>query len=198
MSLILETFNTPELHIVPNETVTNLLKILSLHDSDTEEHARRVTELTIILARGIGVPDSELPSIWYGAMLHDIGKLAMPENVLRKNGPLTVAEWDIMRLHPWIGAEMIKHNLDLSFAIDIPLHHHEKWDGSGYPNKLAGEQIPLSARIFAFADVYDALISERPYRSAWKQADALDYILKQSGFHFDPLLTPLFMKTFSI
>ena len=173
------------------------LHILSFHDSETEEHARRVTELTIILSHLIGIPDSEIPLIWCGAMLHDIGKLAIPQNILRKPESLTSEEWDIMRIHPWIGAEMIKHNSNLSFTVAIPLHHHEKWDGSGYPDKLAGEQIPLSARIFAFADVYDALTSERPYRSAWKQEDALTYIHQQSGFHFDPAITPMFTEIFS-
>ncbi len=197
MSLILEKRNILELPIVPNEIVINLLKVLSLHDSDTEEHALRVTELTISLARQIGLPDSELQSMWCGAMLHDIGKLAIPESILHKPEPLTNEEWDVIHIHPWIGAEMIKHNPDLTCSIEIPRHHHEKWDGSGYPDKLSGEQIPLSARIFAFADVYDALTSERSYRSAWTHEDALDYMLKQSGTHFDPFIMPIFMKMFS-
>jgi putative two-component system response regulator len=197
MSSILEKYVTQELYVEQHEIVAGWLQILSLRDSNTEEHAHRVTELTIKLAHLVGIPDSEMLSIWCGAMLHDIGKLAIPESILHKPEPLTKEEWEVMRLHPWIGAEMIKHNSFLAHATHIPLYHHEKWNGSGYPDGLIGEQIPLSARIFAFADVYDALTSERPYRSAWKQTDALDYILQQSGIHFDPMITPVFVKVFS-
>jgi HD-GYP domain-containing protein (c-di-GMP phosphodiesterase class II) len=193
----LEKYITQELYIEQIEAVTNWLHILSLRDSSTEEHARRVTDITINLAHLIGLPESEMFSIWCGSMLHDIGKLAIPESILLKSAPLTTEEWEVMRLHPWVGAEMIKHNAYLSHVAEIPLHHHEKWDGTGYPNGLSGEQIPLSARIFAFADVYDALTSERPYRSAWKSADALAYIYQQAGIHFDPMIVPIFLKTFS-
>lgn len=195
--MVLHKYITSEIQIEQNEIVTAWLHLLSFHDSETEGHARRVTELTILLSHLMGIPDSELRLMWCGAMLHDIGKLAIPQNILRKPESLTSEEWDVMHIHPWIGAEMIKHNSNLPCSTDIPLHHHEKWDGSGYPNKLAGEKIPLSARIFAFADVYDALTSERSYRSAWKHADALDYIVKQSSTHFDPFIMPIFTKIFS-
>lgn len=197
MRLALEESNTLEPHTVQNEIVKNFLRVLSLHDSDTEEHARRVTELTINLAKQIGVPNAELQSMWSGAMLHDIGKLAIPESILRKSESLTSEDWEIIRMHPWVGAEIIKNTPNLECSIEIPLHHHEKWDGSGYPDQLAGEQIPLSARIFAFADVYDALTSERAYRSAWKQSEALDYIYEHTGTHFDPFIMPMFKKFYS-
>jgi HD-GYP domain-containing protein (c-di-GMP phosphodiesterase class II) len=140
------------------------------------------------------IPDEELIHIRRGATLHDIGKVAMPDDILFKPAPLTKEEWTIMRRHPLIAAEIINPISYLAPALPIPRHHHEKWDGSGYPDGLAGEAIPLAARLFAFADVYDALTSDRPYRRAWSQADALEYIHTNSATHFDPQITPVFIQ----
>jgi HD-GYP domain-containing protein (c-di-GMP phosphodiesterase class II) len=126
--------------------------------------------------------------------LHDIGKVAIPDHILFKPAPLTDEEWVIMRRHPLIAAEMLKPISYLAPALPIPCSHHEKWDGSGYPDGLAREAIPLAARIFALADVYDALTSDRPYRPAWSQADTLEYITKNSGVHFDPKIVPVFIR----
>lgn len=174
-------------------TLQNWLKVLRFRDQETEDHAYRVTEMTLRLAERVGVADSELIHIRRGAMLHDIGKIAIPDRILFKPAPLTESEWDIMRHHPIIATEILGSNPYLAPALAIPRSHHEKWDGSGYPDGLAGENIPISARIFAFADVYDALTSDRPYRKAWRRVDALDYILKQSGRHFDPSIAPVFI-----
>ena len=128
-----------------------------------------------------------------GAILHDIGKVAIPDQILFKRGPLVEEEWKIMRRHPDIAVELLSPVAYLSAALDIPHWHHEKWDGTGYPDSLGQEQIPFSARLFAFADVYDALTSNRPYRPAWRKQDAIQYIESQSGQHFDPNMMPVFM-----
>jgi len=177
--------------------IRNWSDVLQLRDFETRDHTRRVTKLTVHLARRMGLPDSDLGHMRRGAVLHDIGKVAVPDSILFKPGPLNAEEWGIMRRHPVIAAEMITPVPHLAHSLSIPRSHHEKWDGSGYPDGLAGENIPLSARIFAFADVYDALTSDRPYRPAWSQTDALDYIQKQSGAHFDPSIVPVFISIFS-
>jgi len=183
-----------ELTLAYDKTIDGWSRALDLRDKETEDHTRRVTELTLHLARRMGIPDAELIHIRRGATLHDIGKVAMPDNILFKPGPLTEDEWKIMRRHPLIAEELLKPISHLAAALPIPRFHHEKWDGSGYPDGLAGESIPLAARLFAFADVYDALTSDRPYRRAWSQADALDYIQKNSGAHFDPKIVPVFIR----
>ncbi len=127
-----------------------------------------------------------------GAILHDIGKMGIPDSILLKAGPLTKAEWEIMRKHPVHAYDMLSAIPFLRKAMDIPYCHHEKWDGSGYPNGLKGEDIPLSARIFALVDVWDALRSDRPYRKAWTDEEALTYIKELSGIHFDPLVVHAF------
>jgi HD-GYP domain-containing protein (c-di-GMP phosphodiesterase class II) len=177
--------------------IENWCDVLQLRDRETQDHTRRVTELTLRLSRRMGIPDAELIHMRQGAVLHDIGKVAIPDSILFKPGPLTDEEWEIMRRHPVIAVEILNPASHLAPALPIPRSHHEKWDGSGYPDGLAGEQIPLSARIFAFADVYDALTSDRPYRSAWSQTEALDYIQKQAGTHFDPSIAPVFIAMFS-
>jgi putative nucleotidyltransferase with HDIG domain len=176
--------------------VENWLRVLYLRDRETEDHTRRVTELALHLAHRLGIAGSELMYIRFGAMLHDIGKLAIPDNILFKPGPLTDEEWEIMRSHPELATELLGPFPYLAPALAIPRSHHEKWDGSGYPDGLAGTDIPLAARIFAFADVYDALTSDRPYRPAWSQAEAMDFIQKKSGVHFDPSITPVFIGMF--
>jgi len=177
-----------------DKTIEGWAHALHLRDKETEAHTRRVTELTLILARQIGLSEDELLQIRRGAILHDIGKVAIPDNILLKPGPLTELEWKLMRQHPSIAVEMLQPIAYLAPALAIPHSHHEKWDGSGYPAGLAGEQIPIPARIFAIVDVYDALTSNRPYRQAWPQAQVLEYLHLQAGRHFDPAILPHFME----
>ena len=167
-------------------TIEGWAKILELHDLETEGHARRVTEQTIKLAQAFGVSNDEIIHIRRGALLHDIGKLGIPDQIILKNGSLTEEEWEIMRKHPQFACEMLADIEYLKPALDIPYCHHEKWDGSGYPQGLRGEQIPLVARLFAVVDVWDALRSDRPYRKGWSDEKVYDYIRSLSGTHFDP------------
>lgn len=170
-------------------------RALSLRDHDTDEHSKRVVNLTVALAKAVGITGSDLENIRRGAMLHDIGKVAIPDGILRKPGPLSPEDLTIMRKHPQYAIEMLKPVKFLQDALDIPLYHHEQWDGSGYPYGLSGEKIPLPARIFAVADVYDALLSNRPYRKAWSKQQALDYLLENRAKHFDPQIVDLFIET---
>jgi len=183
-----------ELSLAYNATIDGWSRTLDLRDRETEEHTRRVTDITLRLAALMGIDDSELIHIRRGAILHDIGKVAVPDHILFKPGPLTNEEWKTMRKHPGHAVELLSPITYLAPAIPIPHWHHEKWDGSGYPDRLGGEDIPLHARLFALADVYDALTSNRPYRSAWSKQDTVDYIESQSGAHFDPNLVPEFLN----
>ena len=167
---------------------------LYLRDFETEDHTRRVTKMAIKLARRLGLPEGDMMHIRRGAQVHDIGKIAIPDDILLKTGELAEEEWNAMRKHTLIAVDLLENIPQIEPALIIPRSHHEKWDGSGYPDGLAGENIPLHARIFAFADVYDALTSDRPYRRAWSQAEALVYIYRESGRHFDPALAPEFMR----
>lgn len=187
-----------ELTLAYDKTIDGWSRALNLRDKETEDHTRRVTGLTLRLARRMSIPESELIHIRRGSTLHDIGKVAIPDQILLKPAPLTQEEWDIMRRHPLIAAEILKPISYLAPALPIPRFHHEKWDGSGYPEGLAGEAIPLAARLFAFADVYDALTSNRPYRPEWSHAEALDYIGRNSGLHFDPKLAPEFIRMMTV
>jgi len=175
-------------------TIEGWARALHLRDRETEEHTRRVAELTVQLARLVGLGEDELVHIRRGAVLHDIGKVAIPDSILLKPGPLDEEEWKLMRRHPTIAVELLRPIAYLEPALDIPGAHHEKWDGSGYPQGLAGGNIPIAARVFALADVYDALTSDRPYRSAWTETEAVDYIRDQDGKSFDPHLTPAFLE----
>jgi PAS domain S-box-containing protein/putative nucleotidyltransferase with HDIG domain len=166
---------------------------LELRDMETEGHSQRVTELTVRLARNLGIRESNLPHVRRGALLHDIGKMGIPDSILLKPGPLNEEEWEIMRQHPVHAYEMLRHIDYLKPALEIPYCHHEKWDGSGYPRGLNGEDIPLPARIFAVVDVWDALLSDRPYRKAWPEEKVLDYLRQQSGKHFDPKVLEAFL-----
>lgn len=159
---------------------------LEMRDHDTDKHTQRVTDLTVALAKRMGIGESDLDDIRRGALLHDIGKMGIPDAILRKPDVLTESEWKIMKTHPELAYQFLSKIGYLALAIDIPLYHHEKWDGTGYPRGLKRKGIPLSARIFAVADVFDALTSDRPYRKAWDREDALLYIRNQSGKHFDP------------
>lgn len=175
-------------------TLEGWSRMLDMRDQVTEEHTHRVTELTVALAEKMGFPDSELGHIRRGALLHDIGKMGIPDSILQKPGPLTDNEWAIMQTHPEKAYIVLSRVPYLLPAVDIPYCHHEKWDGTGYPRKLRGDEIPLSARIFAVVDVYDALTSDRPYRKAWDKEKALAYIREQSGRHFYPDAVNAFWK----
>lgn len=183
-----------ELAIAYEATIEGWSRALDLRDKETEGHTQRVTELTMTLAKTVGIKDSELQHIRRGALLHDIGKMGVSDRILLKKGKLTSKEWDIMRTHPKMAFQMLQPIAYLRPALDIPYSHHEKWDGTGYPRGLKGEQIPLVARIFALADVWDALTSERSYRKAWTKKKALAYIKGQSGKHFDPQLAEVFLQ----
>lgn len=167
---------------------------IEYHDKEAKGHTQRVTELTLWLAKTMGVDNHELKSIKRGALLHDIGNMIVPESILHSKGELTVDEWIIIHMHPYNAYEMLEHIDLLHSSLDIPYFHHEKWDGTGYPRGLIGEQIPLAARIFSIVDVYDALISDRPFRKAWSKEEAIRYIQDESGKHFDPKVVELFME----
>lgn len=166
---------------------------LYLRDFETEDHTGRVTGMALRLAKRLGLSDDELVSIRRGAQVHDIGKIVIPDSILLKTGELTDEEWILMRQHTRIAIELLESIPDIEPALAIPRSHHEKWDGSGYPDHLVGEDIPLAARIFAFADVFDALTSDRPYRRAWSREFALDHIRREAGIHFDPRLVSEFI-----
>lgn len=182
-----------ELSLAYDTTLEGWAHALELRDQETEGHTQRVTELTLDLARRMGIGDASLVHIRRGALLHDIGKMGVPDNILLKPGPLSPEEWEIMRRHPVYAYEMLSSIAYLRQSLDIPRYHHEKWDGTGYPYGLKGEQIPLSARIFAVVDVWDALCTDRPYRPAWNRDKAEEYIRQQSGQHFDQQVVERFM-----
>jgi PAS domain S-box-containing protein len=175
-------------------TLEGWSRALDLRDRETEGHTRRVTELTLRLSRAMGLGESELAHIRRGAILHDIGKMAIPDSILLKPAPLTEDEWEVMRRHPVYAFEMLSPIDYLRPALDIPYCHHEKWDGTGYPRQLRGEQIPPAARIFAVVDVWDALRSGRPYRAAWNQDKVLEHIKSLAGFYFDARIVEQFLK----
>ncbi|MFZ5920347.1 MAG: GAF domain-containing protein [Chloroflexota bacterium] len=186
-----------ELAMAYDSTLEGWGRALELRDKETQGHTRRVTDLTVRLARLIGVPDQELVHIRRGVLLHDIGKMGIPDNILNKPGELTEEEWEIMRQHPRYAHDLITPISYLRSAEDIPYCHHEKWDGSGYPRGLKGYDIPLAARIFAVIDVWDALTSDRPYRGAWSREQAIQYLRDESGKHFDPVIVEQFLKMIS-
>ena len=177
-----------------NATLEGWSRMLDMRDHVTEEHTHRVTELTVALAQRMRFPDSELGHLRRGALLHDIGKMGIPDSILQKPGALSNEERAIMQTHPEKAYQILSRIEYLLPAVDIPYCHHEKWDGTGYPRGLRGEQIPLSARLFAVVDVFDALTSDRPYRNAWKKEKALSYIREQSGKHFFPDVVKVFCE----
>jgi len=176
-----------------DETLEGWARALELRDKETEGHSKRVTEMTVKLGSALGFRDEDLVNLRRGALLHDIGKMGIPDAILLKTGPLTPEEWEIMKLHPVYAFQMLSSIPFLAPALDIPYCHHEKWDGTGYPRGLKGEAIPLPARIFAVVDVWDALSSDRPYRTAWPQERILAYLREQSGKHFDPRVLDVFL-----
>jgi HD-GYP domain-containing protein (c-di-GMP phosphodiesterase class II) len=183
-----------ELSLAYDATIEGLTRALDLRDKETEEHTRRVSDITVDLAVRLGTNDMDLVQVRRGAILHDIGKVAIPDHILFKPGPLSEEEWKIMRQHPGIAVDLLSSVSYLAPALAIPHWHHEKWDGSGYPDQLRGREIPFSARLFALVDVFDALTSHRSYRDAWSREETLQYIESQSGRHFDPALVPQFVS----
>jgi HD-GYP domain-containing protein (c-di-GMP phosphodiesterase class II) len=181
-----------DLAVAYETTLEGWAKTLELRDRETEGHSQRVLDLTTRMSKKLGVGDEELVNIQRGAVLHDIGKMGVPDYILLKEGPLNDEEWEIMRKHPIFAYDMLSTIPFLKKASDVPYCHHEKWDGSGYPRGLKGEEIPIGARIFALVDVWDALRSDRPYRKAWTDLDAREYIHKQAGLHFDPIVVKAF------
>lgn len=186
--------NISDLAQAYEETLEGWSRAMDFRDKETEGHTQRVTQMTLAIAQSMGLTDTELMHIRRGALLHDMGKMAIPDNILLKKGTLTEQEWDIMRKHPEFAYEMLRSISFLHQALEIPYCHHEKWDGTGYPRRLKGEDIPLSARIFAIADVWDALRYDRPYRKGWSEEKVLEYIRKQSGRQFDPQVVDVFLK----
>jgi putative nucleotidyltransferase with HDIG domain len=185
---------TRELAEAYDTTLEGWAKALELRDKETEGHSRRVTETTVAVARAMGVPEEEVEHIRRGAILHDIGKMGIPDEILRKEGSLTDEEREIVHKHPDTAYELLKQIPFLENALDIPYCHHEKWNGSGYPRGLKGREIPFSARIFAVADVWDALTSNRPYRKAWGKEQVSHYLMNESGKHFDPRVVNIFLS----
>ncbi|MCL4506682.1 MAG: HD domain-containing protein, partial [Chloroflexi bacterium] len=186
-------YSNQELSQAYESTLEGWARALELRDHETQGHTRRVASMSARLARAIGVAEEDIVHIRRGAILHDIGKMAIPDSILLKPGPLTEEEWRIMRLHPVHAYRMLSSITFLRRALDIPYSHHEKWDGSGYPLGLKGEDIPLWARIFAIVDVWDALLSDRPYHRAWNEPDVRAYLIEQSGRHFDPHIVTAFL-----
>jgi len=182
-----------ELFAAYDATIEGWSRAMDLRDKETEGHTQRVTKLSVQLAEKMGLERQELIHLRRGALLHDIGKLGVPDHILLKPGKLTEEEWALMKQHPVFAFEMLKPIQYLQPALDIPYCHHEKWDGSGYPRGLKEEMIPIAARIFAIADVYDALTSERPYREAWSKEAAIQHIRSERGKHFDPKVVDTFV-----
>jgi putative nucleotidyltransferase with HDIG domain len=190
---VLDERNT-EMLLSYEAMVVGWMRALELRDVETSDHSHRVTDLTLQLARTLHVSEQHLEHIRRGALLHDVGKIAIPDAILHKPGPLTPMEYAVMQLHTSYAATMLSSIPFLQAAIDIPYCHHEKWDGSGYPRGLKEDEIPFAARLFAVVDVYDALRSERPYRPAWPEAQVWCYLQEQAGHHFDPYITDVFLQ----
>jgi putative nucleotidyltransferase with HDIG domain len=175
-------------------TLEGWAKALEMRDKETEGHSRRVVEKTVELARAYGIPESEIDHIRRGAILHDIGKMAIPDAILREKRNLTSEDWEIIKRHPVTAYELLKKIPYLKPAIDIPYCHHEHWNGSGYPRGLRGRQIPVAARLFSVVDVWDALLSNRTYSHAWERENVIKYIKDKSGTEFDPRVVKVFLK----
>jgi PAS domain S-box-containing protein/putative nucleotidyltransferase with HDIG domain len=183
-----------EITLAYDATIEGWSRALDLRDKETEGHTQRVTEMTVKLAHAFGLNAADLVQVRWGALLHDIGKMGVPDEILHKPGPLKDEEWLVMKKHPIFAHEMLAPIRYLRLALDIPYCHHEKWDGSGYPRGLKDTQIPLVARIFAVVDVWDALNSDRPYRPAWTEEKVREYISSSAGTHFDPQVVEIFIQ----
>jgi len=183
-----------ELSLAYDRTIEGWSRALDLRDKETEGHTQRVTKMTERLARAMGLSDQEIVHAHRGALLHDIGKMGVPDQILHKTGPLDAEEWETMRQHPVLAYEMLSSITYLKPALDIPYCHHEWWDGSGYPRGLKGEQIPLAARIFAVVDVWDALANNRSYRRAWEYEEIVEQLRALKGKQFDPVVVDRFLN----
>jgi len=183
-----------ELVLAYDATIEGWSRTLDLRDNVTEDHTLRTADLTVKLAETMGVTGEALVHIRRGALLHDIGKMAVPDSILKKPNPLTEDEWEIMRKHPEYAFDLLEPISFLRTAVDIPFCHHERWDGTGYPRSLRGEEIPLAARIFSVVDVWDALNTDRPYRQKWIEKETFRYISDQAGLRFDPTVIAAFFK----
>jgi putative nucleotidyltransferase with HDIG domain len=188
----LQAANT-ELSLAADAIIESWASSMEIHGLEPEGHSKRTTELTLRLARRMGVPNHNITAVRRGSLLHDIGKLALPDRIHHKPGPLDEEEWDLVRQHPLNAVEILNKVDFLQPSLDIPRCHHERWDGSGYPDGLKGEEIPLPARIFAVADVWDILRSDRPYRKAWTTNKTLQYLKDQAGELFDPRVVEEFL-----
>ena len=182
-----------DLSLAYDTTIEGWAHALDMRDKETEGHSRRVTELTVRISREFQLKGDDMVHIRRGALLHDIGKMGIPDSILLKPGNLTEEEWVIMKLHPVYARDLLYPIEHLRPALDIPYYHHEKWDGSGYPEGLKGEAIPLAARIFAVVDVWDALRSDRPYRPAWPREKVVEHIRSLVGTHFDAGVVEMFL-----
>jgi len=191
------TIRKEEMVQIPEERLQSWGQSVEIFDSGTSGHTRRVSTWAAVVARSLGLDKEQVNNIRKGAMLHDIGKLAIPEHILNRPGALTPSEWEIVRKHPRYGYEMLTAIESPSVVKDIPRYHHEHWDGSGYPDRLVGEAIPLAARIFSLVDVYDTLLAKRPYKPAYSPQTALEMIGELSGRHFDPFLVDHFLLNFA-
>jgi HD-GYP domain-containing protein (c-di-GMP phosphodiesterase class II) len=186
-----------ELTMAYDATIEGWSKALEMRDQGVSGHTQRANEMTLVLAQKMGLNSAELIHIRRGSLLHDIGEMGIPEYILLKPGKLTDGERDIVQQHPIYAYKLLSSIPNLRPAIDIPYCHHEKWDGSGYPRGIMGEEIPLPARIFTLADVWFALLADRPYRQAWSREMALTYVREQKGRHFDPRIVELFLSTYN-
>ncbi|HPH96331.1 MAG TPA: HD domain-containing phosphohydrolase [Anaerolineaceae bacterium] len=178
-------------------TIAGWARALEIRDEETHGHSERVLSLAVQVAQALNMPEAELAHFRRGVLLHDIGKIGIPDSILLKPGPLDPEEWKIMRRHPEFAYRLLKDIPFLLPALDVPYGHHERWDGSGYPRGLKGEEIPLSARIFAVVDVWDALTNDRPYRKAWSEAQAAQYMKDNANVQFDPRIVDVFLKLVS-
>ncbi len=178
-------------------TLVALSKALDLRDTLTEGHSIRVAKISRLIGKALGLSDSQLNSLHRGALLHDVGKIGVPDGILNKQGKLGPEEWQVMRQHPTWGAKVLEHIPFLEDALPIVSHHHEAWDGSGYPNGLVGTEIPLLSRIFSVADTYDAITCERPYKPPFPPEQALAIITREAGRQFDPEVVAAFVRVFS-
>ncbi len=192
--VIVEVRDTTVTTEMYNQTLEGWGKALNFKDKNTSEHTDRVTKMTVNFCKILGFDKDELINVWRGAMLHDVGKIGIPDHILLKEDNLTEAEWEIMRQHPLYAKQMLEDIRFLLHAIPIPYCHHENWDGTGYPLGLVGAIIPLEARAFKLVDVFDALINDRIYRKAWSKEKTIEYIKENSGTLFDPVLVDMFVN----
>lgn len=182
-----------ELRVAYDDIIAGWARALDLRDQQAEGHTKRVADWTVRLGRLLGMSDDEVVHVYRGALLHDIGTMLVPDYILLKPGPLDDEEWQIVRRHPVYAYALLSPIAHLRPALGIPYCHHERWDGTGYPRQLKGDQIPLAARIFSTVDVWDALCSNRPYRQAWTREEAHEYVAEHAGKDFDPQVVETFL-----